>query len=297
MPLVLAMNDASESGIEYADEEYVAYEYPVRYRNRIRPGVPFVYYRSRGQIGGGRQPQVYLGTGIIGGIQESATPGRLVCEILDGEGFIVPLPFKDENGNYLEPGGSRRGYYQQGVRTIPEDVFQRIVALGGGGPMDGSDSALDDARPNVGELAEVRPGYATAADAKETERQSRKAVAGLLKRAIPGIEIIEMARNNPGFDLETTYERCRFIEVKGTIKRLPTFFMSEGERKFGAEHAGAYLLAVVYGMDLARESHKDIALSRAPLRPGDLLNPAQWAGRLSASAGYQLSGNSALDSA
>jgi hypothetical protein len=279
------MNDLSESGIEYADEAFVAYEYPPRYRKQIRPGVPFVYYRSRGRVGGGRQPQVYLGTGIIGPIRDSGTPGRLVCQILDGEEFLVPLPFKDENGNYLEPGGSRSGYFQQGVRTIPEDVFQRIVALGGGGPMDGSGFGFEDEDSDGGRSQGVRPGYATAADAQETERQSRKAVTQLLTRAVPGIKVIQMARNNPGFDLETSDDRYRFIEVKGTIKRLPTFFMSEGERKFGDANRDAYLLAVVYGMDLARESHEDIALSRAPLQPGDLLNPAQWAGRLSASAG------------
>jgi hypothetical protein len=141
----------------------------------------------------------------------------------------------------------------------------------------------------------VRPGYASAPDARETERQSRKAVSELLTRFVPRIEIVEMATNNPGFDLETSADRFRFVEVKGTIKRLPTFFMSEGERKFGAAHSDAYLLAVVYGMDLANESHKDIALSRAPLPTGDLLNPYQWAGQLPASAVSAAVGRSALD--
>lgn len=229
---------------------------------------------------GGRQPQIYLGTGIIGDIRESATARRLVCQILDGEEFIVPLPFKDENGGYLEPGGTRSGYFQQGVRRIPQDVFQRIVALGGGGPMDSSSFERDDYGPEAEWSSGVRPGYATAANARETERQSRKAVSELLAQVVPGIEIVEMATNNPGFDLETLADRYRFVEVKGTIKRLPTFFMSEGERRFGAEHADAYLLAVVYGMDLTRETYADIALSRAPLVPGDLLNPSQWTGRL-----------------
>jgi Domain of unknown function (DUF3883) len=283
------MNDATESGIEYADVPYVAYEYPTRYRKKIRPGEPFVYYRSRARAGGGRQPQVYLGTGIIGEIRESSTAGRLICQILDGEEFIVPLPFKDAKGNYLEPDGSRRGYFQQGVRGIPEDAFQRIVALGGGGPMDGS---AYDSGSGAEARGLVRPGYATAANAQETERQSRIAVAELLAQAVPEIEIVEMATNNPGFDLETSAGRFRFVEVKGTIKRLPTFFLSEGERRFGAEHSEAYLLAVVYGMDLERESHEDIALSRAPLLPGELLNPFQWAGRLPASA---LRGPSSLE--
>jgi hypothetical protein len=277
MPLVFAMNDSSESSIEYADIAFEAYEYPAQYRKKIQPGRPFVYYRGRRRVGGGRQPQVYLGTGIVGDIRESATPGRLICQVLDGEKFLVPLPFKNEDSSYLEPGGSRSGYFQQGVREIPEAAFQRIVALGGGGPMDGSAFGLDPEHVSSGL---VRPGYADAADARETERQSRRAVTEILAESVPGIEIAEMATNNPGFDLETSAERFRFVEVKGTIKRLPTFFLSEGERRFGAENAGSYLLGVVYGMDLSRETYEDIAWSRAPLKPGELLNPSQWAGRL-----------------
>jgi hypothetical protein len=68
-------------------------------------------------------------------------------------------------------------------------------------------------------------------------------------------------------------------------KPLPAFFLSEGERRFGDEHADEYLLTVVYGMDLAAETYDDIAISRAPLRPGDLLAPTQWSGRLQISPG------------
>jgi hypothetical protein len=42
--------------------------------------------------------------------------------------FPEPVPFKDENGGPLEPGGSSRGYYQPGVRKIPEAVFLEIVS-------------------------------------------------------------------------------------------------------------------------------------------------------------------------
>jgi Domain of unknown function (DUF3883) len=296
MCLVLAMNDSSESSIEYADVAYESYEYPTRYRKKIQPGRRFVYYRGRRRVGGGRQPQVYLGTGIIGDIWESKNAGRLVCRILDGEEFQVALPFKDETGAHLEPGGARSGYFQQGVREIPEEVFQRILALGGAGPMDGSVHHIDEEAVDPLPPPGARAGYASAAVAQETERQSRKAVSGFLSLVIPGIEIIEKAGNNPGFDLETTADRLRFVEVKGTSKRLPTFFLTEGERRFGAEHADAYLLAVVYGMDLTRETYADIALSRAPLAPGDLLNPSQWAGRLPVSASSASAGSSALSS-
>jgi hypothetical protein len=279
--LVFAMNDSSESSIEYADIAFEAYEYPAQYRKKIQPGRPFVYYRGRRRVGGGRQPQVYLGTGIVGDIRESATPGRLICQVLDPDEFVEPLPFKNDDGTYLEPGGSRSGYFQQGVREIPEDAFQRIVALGGGGPMDGSPFGIE---PEVASPYLVRAGYANAADARETERQSRRAAVDTLAEAVPGIEIAEMATNNPGFDLETSAKRFQFVEVKGTIKRFPTFFLSEGERRFGAENAGSYLLGVVYGIDLSQETYEDIAWSRAPLEPGELLNPSQWSGRLPASA-------------
>jgi hypothetical protein len=277
------MNDSSESSIEYADIAYESYEYPARYRKRIQSGRRFVYYRGRRKPGGGRQPQVYLGAGIIGDISESVTPGRLVCQILDPEEFLVPLPFKDEHGVHLEPGGSRSGYFQQGVREISEEDFQRILALAGAGPMDGVPQRVIEESSQLLVPGESSPGYATAAVARETERQSRNAVVRFLGAALPGAEIIEMATNNPGFDLETSVDRVRFVEVKGTSKPLPTFFLSEGERRFGDEHADAYLLAVVYGMDLSGETFDDIALSRAPLRPGDLLAPTQWSGRLPAS--------------
>lgn len=283
--LVLAMNDSSESSIKYADIPYVSYEYPSRYRKRIQPGRRFVYYRGRRRAGGGRQPQVYLGAGIVGDIRESDKPDRLVCQVLDGEEFVVPLPFKDEHGLYLEPGASRRGYFQQGVREISEDSFQRILALAGAGPMDGSLQGGEDESSQLLVPGGSRAGYATAAMAQETERQSRNVVINFLSRSMPGIEIVEMASNNPGFDLETSVDRFRFVEVKGTSKPLPTFFLSEGERRFGDEHADAYLLAVVYGMDLSVETYEDVALSRAPLKPGDLLAPMQWSGRLPASPG------------
>jgi hypothetical protein len=101
MCLVLAMNEASEADITYEDVPFASYEYPTRYRNRIREGERFVYYRGRRRAGGGRQPQVYLGTGVIGAIRPSRNPGRLVCQVLDGDRFPEPLPFKDEDGSYL----------------------------------------------------------------------------------------------------------------------------------------------------------------------------------------------------
>src|SRR4051794_8115852 len=104
MPLVFAMNEATESGHAYEDVPYQSYEYPAMYRSAIVPGERFVYYRGRRMRGGGRQLQVYLGAGVVGEIRPSANTGRLVCDVY-GEEFDMPLPFRAADGTPLEPGG------------------------------------------------------------------------------------------------------------------------------------------------------------------------------------------------
>lgn len=270
------MNEASEADLEYDDVPYVSYEYPTRYRSRVVPGTRFVYYRGRRRSEGGRQPQVYLGTGVVGEVRPSRIDDRLVCDVLDGAPFPEPVPFKDENGGHLEPGGSSRGYYQPGVRKIPESVFLEIVsraeidyrtASGGG-------AALSGKTRNGGGL------YASPAVAQETERQSRLIARGYLLDRFPGTDIIDMPTNNPGFDLETDRPGFRYIEVKGTQAPIPRFILSEGERQFGAAHENDYLLIVVFGMNLSAETHLRIAVARAPLGSAQRLAPIQWRGAL-----------------
>jgi hypothetical protein len=274
MCLVLAMNEASEADITYEDVPFVSYEYPSRYRKRIQEGMRFVYYRGRRRAGGGRQPQVYLGTGVIGEIRPSRNPGRLVCEVLDGDRFREPVPFKDEQGSYLEPGGSRSGYYQQGVRKIPEEVFTAIIARGGAAaPRSGSPST---------ERPSTRGGYATPEDARAVELCSRKIVIAYLLEQFPTARIVDMPTNNPGFDLETDIPGLRYVEVKGTRGPLPEFFLSEGERRFGATHSADYLFAVVYGIELSSGAHVGISTARAPLGSAQHLTPRQWSGLLPA---------------
>lgn len=90
MPLALAMNEATESGIAYEDVAFVSYEFPVRCRSMITPGERFIYYRGRRRSTGVRQAQVYLGAGTIGAVRPSQFPGRLVCEV-EGTPFATPV--------------------------------------------------------------------------------------------------------------------------------------------------------------------------------------------------------------
>ena len=101
------------------------------YRNLIRPGMRFVYYRGR-KSAGGRRPQVYFGTGAIGEVGvDRKSPNRLVCEVLDYLPFARPVPFKQEGSGYLEHGGVRRGYYQRGVRVISHAEYATILLAAG----------------------------------------------------------------------------------------------------------------------------------------------------------------------
>jgi hypothetical protein len=272
MCLVLAMNEASEADITYEDVPFVSYEYPTRYRKRIREGTRFVYYRGRRRVGGGRQPQVYLGTGVVGEIRPSRNPDRLVCEVLDGDRFPEPVPFKDEDGNYLEPGGSRSGYYQQGVRKITEEAFSAIIARGAA-------AVPPPAPPSRGRPSTRRP-YATPEDAREVELCSRGIVTRYLLESFPAARVVDMPTNNPGFDLETDIPGLRYVEVKGTRGPRPEFLLSEGERRFGAAHRDEYLFAVVYGIVLSSGAHTGISTARAPLGSSQRLVPQQWSGLL-----------------
>jgi hypothetical protein len=131
VPLILAENDATESGHQYADRTGISYEFPRVYERKLRSGDQFIYYRGRKRQGTGRQPQVYFGTGIIGNVypvNENST--RLQCEIKDFQRFIFPVPFRTASGRYLEFNGVRRGYFQQGVRRITNEEFEDILVLG-----------------------------------------------------------------------------------------------------------------------------------------------------------------------
>ncbi|ULL01227.1 hypothetical protein [Bradyrhizobium sp. I71] len=57
----------------------------------------------------------------------------MVCEVLSYRPFDTPVPFKSDTYGYLEVGGSRRGYFQPGVRRISLEEHDAILkrAMGG----------------------------------------------------------------------------------------------------------------------------------------------------------------------
>ncbi len=277
MPLVLTQNEATASGHSYADVLGVSYEYPRLYQNLIRPGERFVYYRGRRRAVGGTQPQVYLGVGVVGHVHGSPTDGLLRCVVTDYEPFETPLPFKSGDAYYETPAnglGARAGlHFRRGVRRIAETDYERILQHG-------------DARGRSGIGANAAGSDSTGYASAETNALvDQIAIELALKTArvrFPDADVQEMPHNNPGFDIRVAIDDAitRYIEVKGTLKPTPRFFLTEGERQFSIANSDTYSLWVFHNLDAETRTgvlaEHDGSVNVAAV---DLL-PVQYAGRL-----------------
>lgn len=223
------------------------------------------------------QPQAYLGTGVIGSVSSSRVGGRLVCRIDDYEAFREPVPFK-VGDRYLERSAATYGpqaglHFREGVRFISDEEFTEILAL----------AEHDDADSGAGHPQASVSAYASPEVAKLVDSIAME-VALVLARSEYGIDAVRrMPHNNPGFDVEVTSERTslRYIEVKGTTKPVPAFFMSEGERQFSSAHEHEYALWVVYRIDTDARAGRVIRRGGAVTVANAALEPTQWVGRLS----------------
>lgn len=84
--------------------------------------------------------------------------------------------------------------------------------------------------------------------ARNTEEVERRAVdATLAAEKALGRDPVEMARNNPGYDIRSTDSdgRVFFIEVKGRIEGADTFTITTNEVNFAQTQGGRHRLALV----------------------------------------------------
>jgi hypothetical protein len=137
LPLVLASNDANATDrYSWKDITGVQYHYPNGYRNMIRPGERFVYYRGFRRADGARGQAEYFGRGVIGDIwRDSAVPPNTpkrrwawYCGIEDYVPFVISVPAKID-GVFFETIHSTK--WRNGVRALSERDFDRILAAAG----------------------------------------------------------------------------------------------------------------------------------------------------------------------
>ncbi len=281
--LVLAANPKPKSGHHYDDRTGVSYEFPPRYRRAIVAGRRFIYYRG----GVGISIPHYFGSGIVGEVRASQNPGLLECDVLDYRPFDAVVPFKDEAGNRLEPGGEGRMFYRSGVRRISEETFERILELGDHPPV--SDASRDDvAVKPAPDNARQRPRprhaqYAPSEVARAVEDFAVQRACAWLAARYRGCTVTVMPRNNPGFDIRVTDPQgsvVRFVEVKGTSAGQPSFYLSEGERQFSIAEAARFTLVVVWAVSLGTGECEISRSDGAVELPGIVLTPRQFQGTL-----------------
>ena len=275
MPLVFSENEETESGITYEDRTGIAYQYPTIYRRLINPGERFVYYKGRRKRGGGRMPQVYFGAGIVGSVRpDPSHSGRMVCSVLDYWPFRTPVPFKQKTGGYFEPGAERRGYFQRGVRVISEEDFERITETA---EQLSNDLNSEESYP-LGPQRRMGLAYASQDKILEVESFATEAAQKEITHRWKDVRIQVQPRNNPGFDiLVRSGEKVVYVEVKGTERSVPQFFITDGEIRFSLRHQSQFALLVIYEINRSSGAYKVFWHEGAILSKGFKLKPVQWA--------------------
>jgi hypothetical protein len=137
MPIVLTSNEINASSrYDWDDVTGVRYHYPNGYRNLIRQGDRFVYYRGVRRKDRTRAAAEYFGCGLVGdvwrdpSVSEDALKAHWswYCSIQDYAPFDPPVPAKID-GVFFEK--IPPNMWRNGVRKIGEDQFRAILGRAG----------------------------------------------------------------------------------------------------------------------------------------------------------------------
>lgn len=163
-PLVLVENEVTVGGRydHWQDKTGATYNYPNQYRNRIRTGRPFVYYRGVRRKGGDRGAAEYFGVGRIGeiwrdaSVHESEPPKswKWFCSIDAYVPFTTPVPAK-VRGRYFEDISTPLGW-RTGVREISQQAFETILSHGNVDPSEFT-TKISEVQASLPIITDVRP--------------------------------------------------------------------------------------------------------------------------------------------
>jgi hypothetical protein len=303
MPIVLASNDVNASErYQWDDVTGVRYHYPNGYRNLIRPGERFVYYRGVRRKDGPRAVAEYFGCGVVGNVwrdprvSEDAPKARWswYCSILDYVPYDPPVPAKID-GAFFETIPARM--WRNGVPKMDEDQFSAILTRVGATldtepastPVLPSLPALDNLIINVADDL-LLPTLTTNANGNGERsgrpRYSRRSAAigrraeeialRWVRQTYPNARELAWVSDEgetPGWDLQFNDggELTR-VEVKGTSGNgFLSFELTTNELRACKELGARYILLLVAD-----------CLGTAPLvqpiqNPAALLQQGQWA--------------------
>lgn len=282
-PIILVQNEVTVGGKYdfWADETGVRYQFPNRYKNRIRPGRPFLYYRGVRRASGKRSQAEYFGFGEIGEVWRDPDQARdtqpsrrrWYCSIEDYAPFPEPVPSRDESGAFFEQIGSQLGW-RTAVREIDPATYDRILARAGFNAerLDATPPGGWDAPPaelvavDVNELLPPRAKVADAGKGVDGPRRTRnakwigdEAEAAVRRWLVTTLEpeeaesVIWHAQRGetPGYDLSYTAGDGKAVgcEVKGTTgKRFGSVELTGNEWRAASELRDRFWLLLVTGV-------------------------------------------------
>ena len=284
--LVLTQNEVTvREEHNWSDVTGISYNYPNKYRNLIKSGLPFVYYRGVRRKGNKRGTAEYFGSGVIGEIWQDPRQGEDVpkgkrewfCAVENFEPFGVPVPLK-VNGNLFEE-IENPNRLRDGVREISLEIYERIlsqsdedvneqkltprVKAGDVSPaiLNLEEAFLKRPKVNKGKRGEgARPRYSKRS--KEIGDWCEELVVMDLKARLTPLEadsIRWLAREGetPGWDIEyiSSNGSKKRVEVKGTTAaRFSSLEITSNEWEAAKKHRGDYQIALVVNAMIGNEA-------------------------------------------
>lgn len=266
MPLVLTTNEfVPNPDHAWNDVEGVQYHYPNVYKNKVKPGEVFVYYRGVLRKPGPRGEAEYFGHGRIGEITlDPATLGNSrparFCAIENYVPFHPPLPAK-RDGVFYEI--IKQNMWRNGVRSIDQATYDRILLDAGaiaaplvaapaaliGQPQEADDLIIPKGKGvGVGKTGGV--GYRRSKRAKEVGDWAEHLVVEYLKSHGGCVDIVHRAASaeTPGWDIDYRDDKgvLHRVEVKGTVGgAFSAIDLTANELRAAQQHGSAYWIFLV----------------------------------------------------
>lgn len=281
MPLVLVQNEVTVGEkYQWKDDVGVLYHFPNKYKNLVKEGTLFIYYRGVRRAGNARGSAEYFGFGRIGqkwvdteslGERQVSRPAWY-CEITDYIPFVNPVPIKI-NDKYFED--IPKNIWGVGVRQISQKTYDEILAAAGVHGLDGHASSpikkiiteIDQVNPEIipqGETlvesinSSVDNVIADSLVYQNSPRYSKysklygdraeEVVFKMLgERGVDKLCWIAREGRKPGWDIEYYDQKSEVaVEVKGTSgKRFRNVEITAGEWKAAEQKRNNYHLYLV----------------------------------------------------
>src|SRR5262249_23774274 len=137
------------------------------------------------------------------------------------------------------------------------------------------------ADPNAGQRKRAASlPYASPETARLVDEIAVELALAELRKRYPTAHVENMPHNNPGYDIRVKEggRIVRYVEVKGSLRPEPHFFMSEGERLFSHANDARYSLLVLYGIDRAKRTGSVLMRDGAVEGDAVTLRTTQWEG-------------------